>query len=211
MGDGAEGSGEGKIRVAVSGACGRMGRMTCAAIVGDPELDLVAVIDPAFAAEEFVGVQTALRFVSLEEAIMQTAPEVMVDFTTPAVVCENALLCVRWRVPVVIGTTGLSPSDLAEIEREIEINDVPVLIAPNFAMGAVLMMEFAKRAAEHFQACEIIELHHEGKLDMPSGTSRLTRVRIEETWRTAGSEKQVPIHSVRLPGLVAHQEVLFGG
>jgi 4-hydroxy-tetrahydrodipicolinate reductase len=86
-----------------------------------------------------------------------------------------------------------------------------VLVVPSFAMGAVLMMQFARQAAEQFRACEIVELHHEGKLDAPSGTSRLTRLRVEETWRKVGLEREVPIHSVRLPGLVAHQEVIFGG
>ncbi len=107
----------------------------------------------------------------------------------------------RWRVPVVVGTTGLSAGDLAEIEREVESNDIPVLVAPNFAMGAVLMMQFARQAGRALpRACEIVELHHDDKLDAPSGTSRLTRVQVEEAWREAGSEKEVPIHSVRLPG-----------
>jgi 4-hydroxy-tetrahydrodipicolinate reductase len=112
---------------------------------------------------------------------------------------------------VVVGTTGLTPADLAAIDEEASTQGVAVLVAPNFAMGAVLMMQFARQAAAHFRACEIIELHHDRKLDAPSGTSKLTRLKIEETWREDGHEKEVPIHSVRLPGLVAHQEVVFGG
>jgi 4-hydroxy-tetrahydrodipicolinate reductase len=200
-----------KIRVAVSGAWGRMGRMTCAAIKADPDLTLVAAVDPAYTSEEQSYAEAEPRFLTLDDALSVADPDVVVDFTTPAAVRENVLVCVRRRVPLVVGTTGLGAADLAEIEQEVDTQDVPVLVAPNFAMGAVLMMQFAQKAAEYLRACEIVELHHEGKLDAPSGTSRLTRLRVEETWREAGLEKQVPIHSVRLPGLVAHQEVIFGG
>jgi 4-hydroxy-tetrahydrodipicolinate reductase len=197
-----------------------MGSMTCAAVERDAELSLVALVDPAFAAQCGTasvasggqgGPGNAPRFDALEAAIDATGPQVIVDFTTPATVLENVLVCVRRHVPVVVGTTGLGAADLAEIERALGDEGPPVLVAPNFAMGAVLMMEFAKSAAAQFRACEIVELHHETKLDAPSGTSRLTRLRIEEAWREAGLEKEVPIHSVRLPGLVAHQEVIFGG
>ena len=202
---------ERRIRVGVAGAAGRMGRMTCAAVAADDDVRLVAAIDPAFPGQDLPGVDGELCFSGLEDAIEATGLQVMVDFTTPAVVKENVLACVRRRVPVVVGTTGLSAADLAEIEQEVATSGAPVLIAPNFAMGAVLMMQFAKQAAQYLRACEIVELHHEGKLDAPSGTSRLTRVRIEEAWREEGFERDIPIHSVRLPGLVAHQEVIFGG
>ena len=135
----------------------------------------------------------------------------VVDFTTPSAVLANVTTCVRERVPVVVGTTGLGAADLAEIAREVEASNTPVLVAPNFAMGAVLMMQFARLAARHLRACEIVELHHDGKLDAPSGTSRLTRLQVEESWHEIGVQREVPIHSVRLPGLVAHQEVIFGG
>jgi 4-hydroxy-tetrahydrodipicolinate reductase len=197
----------GKIRVAVSGALGRMGAMTCGAVAGDPALSLVAVVDPNFGS----AVGAPERFTSLLEAIQTVRPQVIVDFTTPSAVLGNVITCVRERVPVVVGTTGLSAGDLVEIQHEVEANDTPVLVAPNFAMGAVLMMQFARQAARHLHACEIVELHHDGKLDAPSGTSRLTRLQIEESWHDAGVEREVPIHSVRLPGLVAHQEVIFGG
>lgn len=200
-----------RIRVAVSGSRGRMGAMTCGAVAGDPELLLVAEVDPAFGSSSGGAADTPARFTSLEEAIDTARPQVVVDFTTPSAVLGNVITCVRKRVPVVVGTTGLGAADLAQIEREVELNDTPVLVAPNFAMGAVLMMQFAQQAAKYLRACEIIELHHEGKLDAPSGTSRLTRLRIEESWGDAGLQREVPIHSVRLPGLVAHQEVIFGG
>lgn len=206
----------GKIRVGVSGACGRMGRMTCTAIAADEELALVAVIDPAFASEgvlqrEGGWADCAQHFSDLGEALEATDLDVIVDFTTPSAVRENVLECVRGRVPAVVGTTGLKASDLAQVERECQTCGVPVLVAPNFAMGAVLLMQFARQAAEYFRACEVVELHHEAKLDAPSGTSLLTRTGIEETWRMRELDQEVPIHSVRLPGLVAHEEVIFGG
>jgi 4-hydroxy-tetrahydrodipicolinate reductase len=200
-----------KIRVAVSGARGRMGAMTCSAVAGDPALSLVAVVDPLFGSATGSAAGDPERFASLLEAIQTTRPQVIVDFTTPSAVLGNVITCVRERVPVVVGTTGLSTGDLIEIQREVEAHDTPVLVAPNFAMGAVLMMQFARQAARHLHACEIVELHHDGKLDAPSGTSRLTRLQIEESWHEAGVEREVLIHSVRLPGLVAHQEVIFGG
>jgi 4-hydroxy-tetrahydrodipicolinate reductase len=199
-----------KIRVGVSGALGRMGRTTCEAVAEDAELILAAAIDPALAEGEASCAGREPCFASLEAALRVCDLQVVVDFTTPVAVLENVLTCVRHRVPVVVGTTGLTPVDLADIEREVAVHKVPVLVAANFAMGAVLMMRFARQAAEHFRACEIVELHHDRKLDAPSGTSRLTRLRIDEAWREAGYGKEIPIHSVRLPGLVAHQEVIFG-
>jgi 4-hydroxy-tetrahydrodipicolinate reductase len=206
----------GKIRVAVSGALGRMGSLTCSTISADAECLLCAMVDPALEGRtepvrESGGEGTAVAlWTNLGEALGCGDIDVVVDFSIPAAVLGNVLACVRRRVPVVVGTTGLSPNDLAEVEREVEEYGTPVLVVPNFAMGAVLMMQFAREAAAHFDACEIVELHHAGKVDAPSGTSRLTRLRLEETWRERGLEKEAPIHSVRLPGLVAHQEVIFG-
>jgi len=200
-----------KTRVAVSGALGRMGRTTCQAIAGDDELSLVAFVDPGSSSGDATEAQNERWFGSLAEALQSGDVDVVVDFTTPAAVRENVFTCIRYRVPVVVGTTGLTAGDLAQIEQEAVRHNVPVLVAPNFAMGAVLMMQFSRQAAEHFRACEIVELHHDRKLDAPSGTSRLTRLRIDEAWGESGYEKAIPIHSVRLPGLVAHQEVIFGG
>jgi 4-hydroxy-tetrahydrodipicolinate reductase len=206
-----------RLRVAVSGALGRMGNVTCKAVAADPELLLTAAVDPAFAAQA-AGSKTDLgagyavpTFTSMEAALADGDTDVVVDFSTPDAVKRNVALCIERRVAVVVGTTGLSPGDLADLDRQAGEGAVPVLVAPNFAMGAVLMMQFAELAAKHLRACEIVELHHEAKLDAPSGTSRLTRLRIEDAWRECGFEKEVPIHSIRLPGLVAHQEVIFGG
>jgi 4-hydroxy-tetrahydrodipicolinate reductase len=125
--------------------------------------------------------------------------EVMVDFTAPGVVVENIIRAVEARVPCVVGTSGW---DAAAVDEQAKAAGVPVFYAPNFALGAVLMMRFAREAARVFPVAEIVELHHQTKLDAPSGTAIAT---------AAGMGGEVPIHSVRLPGLVAHQEVLLGG
>jgi 4-hydroxy-tetrahydrodipicolinate reductase len=200
-----------KIRVAVCGALGRMGRTTCEAVAADEALELVATVDTGFGTGTAPLLGAGRDFSDLKDALEQTKVDVVVDFTVPASVRANVLTCVMHHVAVVVGTTGLGAADLAEIEKATELQAAPVLVAPNFAMGAVLMMEFARQAASHFSACEIVELHHDKKLDAPSGTSRLTRLGIKETWSGLGLEREVPIHSVRLPGLVAHQEVIFGG
>jgi 4-hydroxy-tetrahydrodipicolinate reductase len=197
--------------VAVCGALGRMGRTTCEAIVNDRDLELVAAVDTSFAEGTGSLLGPGKDFAELDTALRETGAAVVVDFTVPASVRADVMTCLAQRVAVVVGTTGLNAADLAEIDRIAERESTAVLVAPNFAMGAVLMMEFARQAARHFNACEIVELHHDKKLDAPSGTSRLTRLRIEETWSETGVDKEVPIHSVRLPGLVAHQEVIFGG
>ncbi len=204
------------LRVAVSGALGRMGSTTCRAVIDDSELLLAAAIDPVFAEAEEVGDTWStggeqVAFSSLDAAVASTEIDVVVDFSIPAVVKENVRKCIEHHLPVVVGTTGLNAADLAELDREAAEKCVPVLVAPNFAMGAVLMMQFAEQASKHFDACEIIELHHEAKLDSPSGTARLTGLRVAQVWRDRGLDKEAPIHSVRLPGLVAHQEVIFGG
>lgn len=222
-----------RINVAVAGALGRMGSATCEAVRQDHDLALTAMVDPGLADIALDVLRAALsedlvsgtdadvtcpsapgiagRFVNLEEAIAAGHVDVVVDFTTPAVVRANVFTCLERGVPVVVGTTGLSDSDLAEIGEQAVAHGVPVLVAPNFAVGAVLMMRFAREAAKAMRACEIVELHHDRKLDAPSGTSKLTRSLVEREWREAGFERDVPIHSVRLPGLVAHQEVIFGG
>ena len=179
------------IKVAVAGAAGRMGQTVCAAVEGAPEMDLVARADPALDAT----IADALR----------AGPQVLVDFTVPATALANARTAVEAGVHVVIGTTGF---DLTELEafRGARAN---VFVAPNFAIGAVLMMQFAAEAAKHMRAAEIIELHHDGKLDRPSGTAaRTARLMVAARGSDAGYE--VPVHSVRLPGLVAHQEVILG-
>jgi 4-hydroxy-tetrahydrodipicolinate reductase len=190
-----------------------MGSTTCTAVAADPDLRLVAVIDTGFDSEAGDSVEHTggpRAYTQLQDALRAETIDVVVDFTVPASVHANVLTCLSHSVPAVVGTTGLSDADLAEIASRAAETGTPVLVAPNFAMGAVLMMEFARQAAKYFSACEIVELHHDSKLDAPSGTSRLTRARIEQVWREAEVEKEVAIHSVRLPGFVAHQEVIFG-
>ena len=136
------------------------------------------------------------------EAVEVTGFAAAVDFTTPAAVLGNATQALSAAVPCVIGTTGLSDDDLATLDRLARGRQVPCFVAPNFALGAVLMMRFAAEAARSFPHAEIVELHADTKLDAPSGTARATAARM------GGA---VPIHSVRLPGLVAHQEVILGG
>jgi 4-hydroxy-tetrahydrodipicolinate reductase len=138
----------------------------------------------------------------LAKAIKDTQAEVVVDFTHPRSVMENVRTILENGAHGVIGTTGLTKENLEEIKKLCEKNKVNCLVAPNFAIGAVLMMQFAKEAIKYFPQAEIIEMHHESKADKPSGTALKTR---------EAMGKEVPIHSVRLPGLVAHQEVIFGG
>jgi 4-hydroxy-tetrahydrodipicolinate reductase len=178
------------IRVAVAGAAGRMGATVCDAVEGAQDMQLAGRADPL-----------------LDTTLAQVLPgaEVVVDFTRPDTALENALACVQAGVHVVIGTTGFDPAPLREA-RAPEGSRANVLIAPNFAIGAVLMMRFAAEAARHMHSAEIVELHHDGKLDAPSGTAKRTA----ELMAAASGGEQPPIHSVRLPGLVAHQEVILG-
>jgi 4-hydroxy-tetrahydrodipicolinate reductase len=179
------------IAVAVAGAAGRMGRAACAAVEGADDLQLVARADPA-----------------LDTTVAQAlaaGPEVLVDFTVPTTAVANAHEAVAAGVHVVIGTTGFALSELDDL-RDASAN---VFIAPNFAIGAVLMMRFSAEAARHMAGAEIIELHHDGKLDRPSGTAARTATLIAQARGEPGAAP-VPIHSVRLPGLVAHQEVILG-
>jgi 4-hydroxy-tetrahydrodipicolinate reductase len=180
--------------VAVSGAAGRMGETVCAAVEGAEDLELVGRADPALGS-------------SLATVIEDAGPEVVVDFTTPDSVFDNACLCLERNVHVVVGTTGIEAEQLDELRRLASESEANCFVAPNFAIGAALMMESARLVAPHMPDCEIVELHHEQKIDAPSGTAKRTAELIAQ----AGGRDDVPIHSVRLPGLVAHQEVIFGG
>lgn len=176
------------IAVAVAGAAGRMGQTVCRAVESAPDMELVARADPELGT-------------SVTDAL-ERRPQVLVDFTTPDTALDNARLAVRAGVHVVIGTTGFDAGGLTGLTGAGR-----VFAAPNFAIGAVLMMRFAQEAAAHMARAEIVELHHDRKLDAPSGTAKLTAARMAEASPGLGD---VPIHSVRLPGLVAHQEVIFG-
>ncbi|MDX6556274.1 MAG: 4-hydroxy-tetrahydrodipicolinate reductase [Miltoncostaeaceae bacterium] len=183
------------LRVVVAGAAGRMGQAVVAAVGAEADMEVVARADPALAGEPG-------SHATLEEALAATPADVLVDFTQPAVVFGNARAALAAGVHAVVGTTGLTDDQVDELRAAAEAGPANLLIAPNFAIGAILMMRFAAEAARHMPKAEIIELHHDRKLDAPSGTAARTA-------RLMGGD--VPIHSVRLPGLVAHQEVILGG
>ncbi len=199
------------MRVAVFGARGRMGEEVCRAVEAAPDLELVARID---AGEDRTPAEIA---------------DVVVDFTVPAVVMDNLSWCIEHGVHAVVGTTGFTEERLAELRARQEARPgANILIAPNFSIGAVLMMRFAEQAARFFESAEIVELHHPNKVDAPSGTAQATARRIAAARADAGlgavpdatdtglegargSEVEgIHVHGIRLRGLVAHQEVLFG-
>lgn len=200
------------ISVGVLGARGRMGREVCAAIEGAPDTQLVAQADLGDALDTLTG------------------SDVVVDFTHPGVVMDNLRWCVEHGLNTVVGTSGFTEDRLAEVRSWLErAPAVRALIVPNFSVGAVLMMWFAAKAARFFESAEVIELHHATKVDAPSGTALRTARLISEARAKAGldappdatkqeapgargtSVEDVRVHSVRLAGLLAHQEVLFGG
>ncbi|MFE3292487.1 4-hydroxy-tetrahydrodipicolinate reductase [Rhodococcus sp. NPDC059234] len=201
------------IRVGVLGANGKVGRTICEAVEAAPDLELVATVDQGDRIEKFVDTRT----------------QVVVDFTNPDVVMGNLEFLVANGIHAVVGTTGFDEDRLAHVQRWLtERPEVGVLIAPNFAIGAVLSMRFAEQAARFFDSVEVIELHHPNKLDAPSGTAYRTAALIAAARAKAGRGPSpdatttelegargadvdgVRVHSVRLAGLVAHQEVLLG-
>jgi 4-hydroxy-tetrahydrodipicolinate reductase len=221
------------IKVLVSGAAGRMGREVVKAVINDPETQLVGAVDHHGVgndAGEMAGCEKQNVQISndLQNALQQSGAQVAVDFSTPSAVKTNIQILLQNKVAPVIGTTGLHQSDLDEIANWSKEANVPVFIAPNFAIGAVLMMRFAAQCAPHFEHAEIIEYHHEKKLDAPSGTAFKTAQIIREAkgadfehvggdgddstapHSRGGEIGGIAIHSVRLPGYLAHQEVIFG-
>jgi 4-hydroxy-tetrahydrodipicolinate reductase len=191
------------MRVGVAGALGRLGRVACAAIAAADDLTLVAAFGRAAAAESPVGVPV---FDELE-AFYAVGMDVVVDCTVYPVSLDVARLAVDNGVSPVIGATGWTDEDVISFTDDCDEARVGAMLVPNFSVGAVLMMRLATEAAAIMRHVEIIELHHAAKRDAPSGTAKLTAQRIS----AAGGPANVPIHSVRLPGLVAHQEVVFGG
>lgn len=183
-------------RVMVTGANGRMGRQVVQAVGDAPDMEVVAQADP-----EIIPDGVTL-FTSVEEALAASKPDVAVDFTIPAVAFETVGACLRAGVHCVVGTTGMTDGQMAELTDLAQSGDANLVVAANFAVGAVLMMRFAEEASRFMQSAEIVELHHHGKLDAPSGTAAHTAELMHG---------DVPIHSVRLPGMVAHQEVILGG
>jgi 4-hydroxy-tetrahydrodipicolinate reductase len=202
------------IKVGVLGARGRMGSEVVKAVTDSTDCELVAALDQGDSLD----------------ALVTAGAQVVVDFTTPDVVMANLDFLIKNNIHAVVGTTGFSDDRIAQLNSWLAANPTAgVLIAPNFAIGAVLMMEFAEKAAKFFESAEIIELHHPNKVDAPSGTAARTAALISEARKRAGLPAMpdatttsldgargaivgdVPVHSVRLRGLIAHQEVLFGG
>jgi 4-hydroxy-tetrahydrodipicolinate reductase len=207
-------------RVGVFGAGGRMGSTVCGAVAGDPTLELVAAVDPMHEGEAVAGVTVA----GTPRALADADAQVAVDFTAAEAAMDNLRWCAMHQVHAVVGTTGLVEADFQELRGLFGASNC--VVAPNFAIGAVLMMRFAELAAPFFETAEIIELHHDQKVDAPSGTALLTARRMAEAsseWAADPTRVEVVpgargglgpadihVHSVRLRGLVAHQEVLLG-
>jgi 4-hydroxy-tetrahydrodipicolinate reductase len=201
------------IKVGVLGARGRMGAEVVKAVEAATDLQLVAALDLGDSIE----------------SLLSAGAHVVVDFTTPDSVMQNLKFLISHNIHAVVGTTGFDDSRITEIKTWLRDSQSGVLIAPNFAIGAVLMMEFATKAAKYFESAEIIELHHPNKVDAPSGTAARTADLMSQARKSAGlgaapdattsslegargaKVGDVPVHSVRLRGLVAHQEVLLGG
>lgn len=200
-----------KIKVGVLGAKGRMGETVCTAVMQSTDCELVAALEVNDDLKELVS----------------KGAEVVVDFTTPNSVEANLKFLAENNIHAVVGTTGFDADKLAVVEKQFAGSKANVVIAPNFGLAAVLMMQFAAQAAPHFDSIEIIELHHPRKADAPSGTARRTAEMIAEaragmkampdattdslTGARGANVSGVPVHSIRAQGLVAHQEVLFGG
>ncbi len=220
-----------KITVAVSGACGRMGKEVCRAVLEDEQLELVAALDVT-EKDRDIGLILDNKELGLpvevlsKDSLQRKSPQVMVDFSTPLSVFSNTELAISCGIRPVVGTTGLSAADLENLGVLLNKAGLGGIVAPNFALGAVLMMKFSALAAHYLPQAEIIELHHDNKMDAPSGTALKTAEMISITRGEKPSEKEellklpgargavqegIHIHSVRLGGLIAHQEVIFGG
>lgn len=215
------------IDVLVSGALGRMGTNICKAVHEEEGLNLVAGVDPQ--AQDGMKILSSVPvFDTLEAAFDNVEPDVMIDFTRPDVAEANIRAALSRSVRCVLGTTGLSEESLQQIYDESAVGDVCLFHAPNFTTGAVLMMVFSKMAAKYFPDIEVLELHHDGKKDAPSGTAIRTARLIAQAKEIAtgapGKETEldgfegargasvdgIPVHSIRTSGHVAHQEVIFG-
>jgi len=221
-----------KIKVIVAGAFGKMGMETARAVQNDDELELVGLMDIRARGEHGGNMAGNQEFAlqvenDLDRLIKKEKPRVMVDFTNPQAVYNNVKTALKCGISCVVGTTGLNEVELKQLEKLALENEVGVAVIPNFAIGAVLMMKLAQEAAQYFPDVEIIEMHHDHKMDAPSGTAIKTAEMISshrvpnpvrnsrEYERLAGARggeiNGIRIHSVRLPGFVAHQEVIFGG
>ncbi len=220
------------IRIAVVGASGRMGKEVVRMVLADEALELVSAVAPSFAGQDvgqIIGAASTGVIVtsSLEEALHSATADVMIDFTVPHLAYAHAKLAIELDVRPIMGTTGFTPEQISELEQLCMEKELGGLIAPNFSIGAILMMKFAQEAAKYMPHVEIIEYHGDQKLDAPSGTAVKTAELItqsrEELKQGNPNEKETiegargayydgfRIHSVRLPGVFAQQEVIFGG
>ena len=217
-----------RIKVVVYGASGRVGQEVVKAVCGDPETQLVGAVDVNVSGEHLTlpdGSGTVPFSASLDAILGSCRPDVVVDFTVAKASMPAVRTCAGHGVNMVIGTTGFTADDIDEMERLAVANKIGIVLAPNFALGAVLMMHLAKIAGKYLDHAEIIELHHDRKVDAPSGTSRMTAramaeargkpflppaVEGEAAASRGESVEGINIHSVRLPGLMAHQEVILG-
>ena len=224
------------IKILICGAAGKMGQSVVRAVSAEAGFKLVGAVDrignPNIGSD--IGLicgigETKVKLSGdLKETLSKSSPDVMVDFTMPEIVIVNAQMALNSGVRVVIGTTGMTKDDISELTKLSKQNAAGAIIAPNFAIGAVLMMKFAKEASKYFAHAEIIEYHHDKKLDAPSGTSIKSAELMSQTRKEFGrdsvkgketikgargavGEGNIHIHSVRLPGLIAHQETILAG
>lgn len=216
------------IRVVLAGSSGKMGREIVKALDGAPDMQLVGAVSPRHAGETIAaGGRHVTVAASVEEALHGEPADVLVDVTNPDAVLNNVLAGLRLGLRPLIGSTGLGAPELDVLGKLVDEKKLSALVAPNFAIGALLMMRFAKEAARYFEHAEIVEMHHAQKLDAPSGTALKTAAAMREERATferahpdevetlagarGGDVDGIRIHSVRLPGMLAHQEVMFGG
>lgn len=218
-----------RIKVIVAGALGKMGQETARAVQNDEDLELIGWVDSRAKEQSgsyIPGQMDPIMDNDLENLLKKVKPDVMIDFTNPQAVYNNVTTALQHRINCVVGTTGLNDIELRQLEKMALDNEVAVAIIPNFAIGAVLMMKMAQEAARYFPDVEIIETHHNQKIDAPSGTALKTaemimaanprhpgpnRDLVKLAGVRGGDVDGIRIHSVRLPGFVAHQEVIFGG
>ncbi|PAC85608.1 4-hydroxy-tetrahydrodipicolinate reductase [Bacillus subtilis] len=218
------------IKVVIAGPRGRMGQEAVKLAERTPHFDLVGAIDHTYDQQKLSDVMPvesdAFIYTDINACFTETQPDVLIDLTTPEIGKVHTKIALEHGVRPVVGTTGFSEADLKELTSLTEEKGIGAIIAPNFALGAILMMKFSKMAANYFEDVEIIELHHDQKLDAPSGTALKTAEMISEVRKekqqghpdekeilpgARGAEQNgIRLHSVRLPGLIAHQEVKFG-
>lgn len=218
------------LKIAVTGACGKVGQEMIRAVLNSSDLDLVGAVDVLHLGEdigELVGMGTqGVQITAALDEIMYRRPDVIIDFTNARAAFQHITAAVTQGVSIVSGSTGFSSQEIEQISLLCEQNQTGVVIAPNFALGAVLMFRLSQEVAKWFVEAEIIEQHNPYKLDAPSGTALRTAELIQEQWKLKNFEKKtntsmsmpargdqehgLAIHSIRLPGVVAHQEVIFG-